>query len=56
MRSSLTRAAAYAAALTTGLATTAMAQLGERAVPGTYAITNARIVPVSALTMERGTI
>lgn len=56
MHSSLTRTAAYVAALTTGLATTAVAQLGERAIPGTYAITNARIVPVSAPTIERGTV
>jgi imidazolonepropionase-like amidohydrolase len=37
---------------------TAEAQIGvvDRAVPGTYAITNARIVPVSGPTLERGTI
>ncbi len=47
---------ALAVALLSGLATTATAQLGERAIPGTYAITNARIVPVSGPTIERGTI
>lgn len=59
MRSSLTRAAAYTAytaALTTGVAAAAGAQLGERAIPGTYAITNARILPVGAPTIERGTL
>ncbi|HEU4993534.1 MAG TPA: amidohydrolase family protein [Gemmatimonadaceae bacterium] len=47
---------AIAAALTAALATTATAQLGERAIPGTYAITGARIVPVSGPIIERGTI
>jgi imidazolonepropionase-like amidohydrolase len=58
MRSRLTRSPALALALVTGFATTAAAQLGvsERAVPGTYAITNARIVPVSGPTIDRGTI
>jgi imidazolonepropionase-like amidohydrolase len=58
MRSRLTRSAALVLALMAGSATTAMAQLGvsEPAVPGTYAITNARIVPVSGPTIERGTI
>src|SRR5687768_13415663 len=39
-------------------AATATAQLGvsDRAVPGTYAITNARIVPVSGPTIARGTV
>jgi imidazolonepropionase-like amidohydrolase len=56
MRSRLTRPVVLAAALTAGVATTAAAQLGERAIPGTYAITNARIVPVSGPSIERGTI
>jgi imidazolonepropionase-like amidohydrolase len=58
MRSRLTRTPALAFALLSGVAATATAQLGvsERAVPGTYAITNARIVPVSGPTVERGTI
>ena len=30
--------------------------MADRAVPATYAITNARIVPVSGPTLERGTI
>ena len=57
MRSSFTRIPA-AAAMLLGLASSATAQLGvsDRAVPGTYAITNARIVPVSGPTIERGTI
>jgi len=50
------RAPALVLALMTGLATTATAQLGERAIPGTYAITNARIVPVSGPAIDRGTI
>lgn len=58
MRSRLTRPAALAVALLTGPGTAALAQLGvsERAVPGTYAITNARIVPVSGPAIDRGTI
>ena len=57
MRSRFTRVP-VAAAMLMGLATSAAAQLGvsERAVPGTYAITNARIVPVSGPAIERGTI
>src|SRR5688572_32162547 len=55
MRSRLTRIPALAA-LMTGIATTAAAQLGERAIPGTYAITSARIVPVSGPAVDRGTI
>jgi len=55
MLSRLTRIPALAA-LMTGIATTATAQLGERAIPGTYAITNARIVPVSGPAVDRGTI
>jgi imidazolonepropionase-like amidohydrolase len=45
-------------ALATGFASSAVAQIGvaDRAVPGTYAITNARIVPVSGPTITRGTI
>jgi len=42
--------------LTLGFATVAMAQLGERAIPGVYAITNARVMPVSGPPLERGTI
>lgn len=58
MLSRLTRSTALSAALLTGsgIAATATAQLGERAIPGTYAITNARIVPVSGPTIERGTV
>ena len=58
MRSRLTRTPALALALLSGAATAATAQLGvsERAVPGTYAITNARIVPVSGPAIEKGTI
>jgi hypothetical protein len=56
MRSRLTRPVMLAAALTAGVATTAAAQLGERVIPGTYAITNARIVPVSGPSIDRGTI
>ena len=58
MRSRLTRSTAYALALTTGFASSAVAQIGvaDRTVPGTYAITNARIVPVSGPTINRGTI
>ena len=39
-------------------AQTAAAQIGvaDRSVPGTYAITNAKIVPVSGPTVDRGTI
>ena len=49
---------AAAAAMLMGLTSSATAQLGvgDRAVPGTYAITNARIVPVSGTTIDRGTI
>lgn len=45
-------------AMLVGLASSATAQLGvsDRAVPGTYAITNARIVPVSGPTIDRGTL
>ncbi len=59
MRSRLTRSSrspTLALAFLTGLATTATAQLGERAIPGTYAITNARIVPGAGPTIDRGTI
>lgn len=58
MRSRLTRSPALALALLTGAATTVTAQLGvsERAVPGAYAITNAKIVPVSGPAIDRGTI
>ena len=55
MRSRFTRPA-LTLALLTGIATTATAQLGERVIPGTYAITNARIVPVSGPAVDRGTI
>lgn len=45
-------------AMLVGLASSATAQLGvsDRAVPATYVITNARIVPVSGPTIERGTL
>jgi imidazolonepropionase-like amidohydrolase len=43
-------------ALVAGFASTAMAQLGERAIPGVYAITNAKVVPVSGPAMDRATI
>jgi imidazolonepropionase-like amidohydrolase len=58
MRSRLTRTPALALALLSGLATTATAQLGvkRQPVPGTYAITNAKIVPVSGPAIEKGTI
>lgn len=58
MHSRLTRPTAFALALSAGLASSALAQIGvaDRAVPGTYAITNARIVPVSGPTINRGTI
>jgi imidazolonepropionase-like amidohydrolase len=56
MRSRSTRSTALALALVAGLATTATAQLGERAIPGVYAITNARVVPVSGAAMDRATI
>lgn len=58
MRSCFTRVPVVAAAMFAGLASSATAQLGvsDRAVPGTYAITNARIVPVSGPTIDRGTI
>jgi imidazolonepropionase-like amidohydrolase len=58
MHSRLTLSAACALALATGLASPGKAQIGvaNRAVPGTYAITNARIVPVSGPTINRGTI
>jgi imidazolonepropionase-like amidohydrolase len=58
MRSRLTRSTALALALLAGPATAAVAQLGvsERAVPGTYAITNARIVPGTGPTIDRGTV
>jgi imidazolonepropionase-like amidohydrolase len=55
-RSAPLPSALLALALTTGLATTAMAQLGERAIPGVYAITNARVIPVSGPALDRGTI
>ena len=45
-----------ATALLLGLAATGTAQLGERAIPGVYAITNARVVPVSSPTLERATV
>ena len=50
--------AAASLALFLGAATQSAAQLGvsDRAVPGTYAITNARIVPVSGPAIEKGTI
>lgn len=58
MRYRLTRSTACALALATGFASTAVAQIGvaDRSVPGTYAITNARIVPVSGPTINRGTV
>ena len=56
MPSRLTRSATLACALATGITTAAMAQLGARAIPGVYAITNARVVPVSGPGLERGTI
>lgn len=58
MRFRLTRSPAFVLALILGVATAAAAQLGVsgRAVPGTYAITNARIVPVSGPAIEKGTI
>jgi imidazolonepropionase-like amidohydrolase len=58
MHSRFTRSTACALVLAAGLASSAMAQIGvaDRAVPGTYAITNARIVPVSGPTINRGTI
>lgn len=55
-RFTLSRSPALALALTAGIATTAMAQLGERAIPGVYAITNARVVPVSGPALDRATI
>ena len=57
MRSRLTRWA-FALAPLTGFAMSAEAQIGvaDRVAPGTYAITNARIVPVSGPAIERGTI
>jgi imidazolonepropionase-like amidohydrolase len=51
-----TAALVLAVALTAGVASTATAQLGERAIPGVYAITNARVVPVSGPALERATI
>jgi imidazolonepropionase-like amidohydrolase len=39
-----------------GWAASAVAQLGERAIPGVYAITNARVVRVAAPTLDRGTV
>jgi imidazolonepropionase-like amidohydrolase len=50
--------AALSLMLLAGFSTQAAAQLGvgDRAIPGTYAITNARIVPVSGPAIERGTI
>ena len=56
MRSRSLRSLPRATALLLGLATTATAQLGERAIPGVYAITNARVVPVSSPTLERATV
>lgn len=58
MRYRLTRSTACALALATGFGSTAEAQIGvaDRSVPGTYAITNARIVPVSGPSINRGTI
>ena len=58
MRSRFTPVAAASLALLAGAATQSAAQLGvsNRAVPGTYAITNARIVPVSGPAIEKGTI
>ena len=58
MRSRFTPVAAASFALLTGAATQSAAQLGvsDRAVPGTYAITNARIVPVSGPTIDKGTV
>src|SRR5438046_134313 len=57
MRSRLTPAV-RSLMLLAGIATQAAAQLGvsDRAIPGTYAITNARIVPVSGPAIDRGTI
>ena len=48
-----------ALALAVGLAAVpavAGAQLGQRAIPGVYAITNARVVPVAGPTLDRATI
>src|SRR5690242_4394342 len=58
MRSRFTRLSALTAALLTGVATVASAQLGvkDRAVPTTFAITNAKIVPVSGPAIDKGTI
>jgi imidazolonepropionase-like amidohydrolase len=44
------------AVLLLGLAAPGAAQLGERAVPGVYAITNARVVRVAAPTLDRATV
>lgn len=57
MRSRLPRWA-FALAPLAGFAMAAEAQIGvaDRAAPATYAITNARIVPVSGPTIERGTL
>jgi imidazolonepropionase-like amidohydrolase len=56
----LSRLTRWALVLTplTGFAMAAEAQIGvaDRAAPGTYAITNVRIVPVSGPAIERGTI
>lgn len=58
MHSRFTRSSAFGLALTAALASSGAAQIGvaDRAVPGTYAITNARIVPVSGPAINRGTI
>jgi imidazolonepropionase-like amidohydrolase len=56
MRSRLTRPPALALVLLTGFTPVAMAQLGARAIPGVYAITNARVVPVSGPALDRATI
>jgi imidazolonepropionase-like amidohydrolase len=52
------RSLALALIAVASTAATAAAQIGvvDRSVPSTYAITNARIVPVSGPTLERGTI
>ena len=56
MRSRGTTTLTLSAGLLMGLAASAAAQLGERAIPGVYAITNARVVRVAAPTLDRGTV
>lgn len=52
----LLRRAGALVALATAASASLAAQRAERAVPSAYAITNARLVPVSAPTIARGTI